>query len=317
MIYQLPIPKSPEIFENLICDLLNQTYKTSNFSLYGRKGQNQRGIDIISSELNIVVQCKLRTLNLNDKKTKIDFVNEIIKDIRASFNLNIKPEKFIIATTLENDNLIQDYLNTLMIFNGLGIIIEFWSWSKISSEIFLYSSIVNKYYPFRNNILEFARINVLNKSVYKRSKHNELLFEFQNIKNVNQLPVFDISFINNSENTILLNKIDCFCYTLSVARGGFPPKPNGILKPTKKFVIDFKFISNFTNNEPSKEEILLKDPIFINPKSPLRIQIQNKKPLTEFYRIHFIFHFNNEVIKTPEIFFNSDYLPRGKVVREL
>ncbi|PIF05306.1 MAG: hypothetical protein CSA36_07590 [Draconibacterium sp.] len=317
MVYQLPIPKSPEVFENIVCDLINQIYKTSNFSLYGRKGQNQKGIDIISSELNIVVQCKLRTLNLNKRKTKIDFVNEIIKDIRSALSLNIKPEKFIIATTLENDNLIQDYLNTLMIFNNLNIVIEFWSWSKISSDIFLYSNIVNKYYPFRNNSLEFARINILNKSVYKKSKTNELLFEFQNNKNVNQLPVFDISFINNSQNTILLNKIDCFCHTLSVARGGFPPVPNGILKPTKKFIIDFKLMSDFINNKPSKEEILLEDPIFVNPKSPLRIQIQNKKPLTEFYRVYFIFHFNNEVIQTPNIFFNSDHLPSGKIVTEL
>ncbi|MDO5104663.1 hypothetical protein [Capnocytophaga sp.] len=313
MIYELPLPKSFEIFENLICDLANHTYKTSNFILYGRKGQNQKGIDIISCELNIIIQCKLRTINLFDRKTKLQFVQEIKRDIGNIFSNGFSPSKIIIATTIQNDTKIQDYLNTLLLTNGIACVIELWSWSKISNEIFLYSNIVNKYYPFRNNSVEIARIEVLNKSIYQKSDKNDRLFIFNNIKDRNQLPVFDFSFINNSDNTITLNSIEGFCETLAVARGGFPPRPNGILKPTKRFLIDFNF--NYTDID--KQVIALKDPIFVYPKSPLRIQIQNQKPLINFYKIHFAFLFNNTIINSPELFFNSNFAYSGKIVNKI
>ncbi|WP_334125389.1 hypothetical protein [Empedobacter brevis] len=315
MIYELPKPKSSEIFENLICDLANNLYKTSSFSLYGRKGQNQKGIDIISNELSIFIQCKLRTLNLEKRETKIKFLNEIIKDINNILSNGFKPSKIIIATTIESDTTLQDYLNTTLLFNKIGCTIEFWSWTKISSEIFLFSNIVNKYYSYRNTLIEIARIEVLNKSIYRKSKENERLFEFQNIKGRNQLPIFDFSFINNSENTILLNSIECFCEDLAVARGGFPPKPNGILQSTKKFLINFEF-KGFLE-KPDMQNIELKNPIYVYPKSPLRIQIQNQKPLVNFYKIHFIFKFNNIEIQTPELLFNSDTTFSGKIVTEI
>ncbi len=315
MIYELPKPKSPELFENMICDLVNYLFNTTSFSTYGRKGQKQNGIDIISYEKKMVVQCKLRTLNLTDRKTKITFINEIIKDINSILSQGRFPRKIIIATTLENDTLIQDQLNSWLLFHSTPIAIEFWSWDKISNDFFLFSNLVNKYYPFRNNNIELARMEVLNKSIYRRSKENEKLYEFQNIKGRNQLPVFDFSFINNTENTILLNSINCYCNMLAVARGGFPPKPTGILKPTKKLLINFKF--NTFLDEQEEIKIDLANPIFITPKSPVRIQIQNKKPLINFYRINFKFNFNDTSIITPELFFNSDNAYSGRIIKEI
>jgi hypothetical protein len=315
MIYELPKPKSPETFENLVCDLANSLYKTTSFNLYGRKGQNQKGIDIISYELNIVVQCKLRTLNLNKRETKIKFINEIIKDINNILSNGFKPFKIIIATTLESDTIIQDYLNTALLFNKIGCTIEIWNWTKISSEIFLFTNIVNKYYSYRNNSVEIARIEVLNKSIYCKSKVNERLFEYRNISGRNHLPIFDFSFINNSDNTILLNSIECVCEVLAVVRAGFPPKPNGILRPTKKFLINFAF--NGFLEKPNSQFIEPNNPIYVYPKSPLRIQIQNQKPLINFYKIYFIFKFNNITVKTPELYFNSDSNYSGKIVTEI
>ena len=315
MIYELPKPKSPETFENLICDLANSLYKTTNFSLYGRRGQNQKGIDIISNEFNIFIQCKLRTLNLDKRETKIKFLDEIVKDINNILSNGFNPSKIIIATTIESDTILQDYLNTALLLNNIGCTIEFWSWTKISNEIFLFSNIVNKYYSYRNTLIEIAHIQVLNKSIYKKSKENERLFEFKNIKERNQLPTFDFSFLNNSENTILLNSIECFCEGLAVARGGLPPKPNGILQPTKKFLINFNLKGSL--EKPDKQTLDLKNPIYVYPKSPLRIQIQNKKPLVNFYKIYFIFKFNNTEIKTPDLFFNSDSTFSGRIVTEI
>lgn len=315
MIYELPKPKSSETFENLICDLANHLYKTTSFSLYGRKGQSQKGIDIISYDLNIVIQCKLRTLNLNKRETKVAFANEIIKDLKTIYENRIAPSKIIIATTIESDTTLQDYLNTVLLLNGIACIIEFWHWSKISSELFLFTNIVNKYYPYRNNSIEIARIDVLNKNVYHKSEENEFLYLFRNIEGENQLPIFDFSFINHTDQTIILNSIDCICEGLAIARGGFPPKPNGILEPTEKFIIDFDLSKVLT--EPDRQTIYLENPIYVYPKSPLRIQIQNEKALVNFYKIHFVFKFNNTDIQTPELFFNAHSTYSGKIIQEL
>ena len=316
MIYELPIPKSPEVFENLVSDLANSLYKTTSFNLYGRKGQNQKGIDILSMEYGIVIQCKLRTLNLKDRKTKLSFVNDIIKDIDSILENDFALKKIIIATTLENDTLIQDYLQTIFhILKEKSVSIEFWSWSKISSELFLFPILVNKYFPYRNVSLEIARIQVLNKAVYQKSDNNELLFNFQNIENINQLPIFDISFINNSENTILLNSFDCFCTNQATARAGTPPKPTGILEVTCKYFIDLQFNSGFGDYERICTEI--ENPIYIMPRSAFRIQIQNTRPLINFYKIHFVFNFNSTIIQTPHFYFNAFNANSGRVIREL
>ena len=316
MIYRLPIPKSSELFECIVCDLLNSLHSTTSFNLYGRMGQRQHGIDIISYEKAIVCQCKLRVMDINVRRNKIDFINDVIKDINSILSLNIAFEKIIIATTVENDTTIQDYINTTAISHGIMTPIELWSWDYISNNLFLFNNIVNKYFPFRNNHIEFASIKVLNKSIYRVSKENKRLFEFKNIKNRNQLPVFDISFINNTENTILLNSIDIPCKLLSVAKGGAYEKPSGILKVTKKITTDLHFTSEFVDNE-HKNSIELKDPIYIYPKSPFRIQIQGKKPITVYMKIQFVFNFNQASIITPELFFNSDYAVSGRIVRSI
>ncbi|MBD8084530.1 hypothetical protein [Chryseobacterium caseinilyticum] len=316
MLYKLPIPKSPEIFENLICDLINASYKTTSFNLFGRRGQNQNGIDIISNEFKTIVQCKLRSINLNNRKTKITFIKEVLEDVNSILKNSQLPERIIIATTIENDTLVQDYLQSISFLNNLSIIFEFWSWSKISSEIFLFPNILAKYYPFRNDNIEIGRLEVLNKRIYRKSKQNELLYEFQNLKNKNHLPIFDFSFINNTENTILLNSIDCFCTHQAVVRAGSPAKPAGILKPTKKFIIDLKFNESLSSDF-EKFTLEMKDPIYINPKSPFRIQLQNKKPIINFLKIYFTFNFNLATIKTPELYFNSFTTFSGKIITDI
>lgn len=313
MIYQLPVPKSSQIFESIICDLLNSLYKTTSFNLYGRNGQSQKGIDIISYERLIVAQCKLRTLNIKDRKTKISFINEIISDINSIIKLEKNPEKIIIATTIENDTLIQDQLNTITLLNGIPIIIEYWSWDYISNNLFLFNHIVNKYYPYRNNNIELANLRVLNKTVYVKSKEHERLYYFKNIKNRNQLPVFDIMFINNSENTIILNTIDVYSQILTIAKAGHFDKPSGILKVTKKFNLKLNYGEVAT--QEGKSTIELNNPLYAYPKAPFRIQIQTTKPINIYLKVRLAFNFNSDIVISPEIFFNSDYALSGKIIQ--
>ncbi len=292
-----------ELFEEMVCDLLNSLYNTTSFSLYGRNGQIQNGIDIISYEKNTVCQCKLRNFDINSQKYKAKFIKEVFEDINNILRSGKMPKNIIIASTIQNDTMIQDCLNRL-IFTNIGTIeVKFWSWEYINNNIYLFSNLLNKYYPIRDTNIEIANIKVLNKSIYKKSQNNNFLFKFQNIKNRNQLPIFDFSFMNNTQNTILLNSIYAFCSLLPIAKAGYYEKPVGILKVTKKFTLDLK-IDDF--NTETMNAIEIKDPIYAYPKAPFRIQIQAIKPITSYVKIRFKFDFGNTTIITPDLLFNSD-----------
>ncbi|RKS26055.1 hypothetical protein CLV94_1107 [Flavobacterium endophyticum] len=309
MHYQLPIPKSPEVFESLVCDLLNAVHNTTSFSLYGRRGQSQNGIDIISPEKKIASQCKLRNLNLNSNAQKVNFINEIIDDINAILKTGTFPRKLIIATSLENDVHIQNLLNTLAYKHNLPFSIEYWSWDYISNNLFLFSHLVNKYYPFRNNFIEIARIEVLSKKIYRQYETNKMVYEFHDDRSKNILPVFDISFINNSENTILLNSIDILAQLLPVAFAGRLNKPTGILKVTKKF--NAKLVCDLA--QEGKNTIELEDPIYAYPKALFRIQIQLTEPIDFFVKVRMAFNFSTDTIISPDFYFNSDIATTGEL----
>lgn len=84
----------------------------------------------------------------------------------------------------------------------------------------------------------------------------------------------------------------------------FRPNQMGYYYQLKKILINFDLSTIL--EKPDKKLIELKKPFFVYPKSPLRIQIQNKTPIVNFYKIHFVFKFNNIEIRKPDLFFNSD-----------
>lgn len=310
MLHKLPLPISSEIFEYLVCDLLNMLHNTTSFSLYGRNGQNQNGIDIISYEKGIYCQCKLRKNTPNTTTERKALINEIMHDINtAVIRSDVNLEKIIIATSIENDTKIQDYFGSLSCMTSVKL--EFWSWDDINNYIFLFNNILNKYYNFRKATIELARLDVLNKLVYRQSKENQRVYFFHNHKSASMLPVFDVSFINNSEETVLLNKIEAHSRVLFIAKCGNYDKPAGILKVTKKYHMPLILGENF--GEEGTSTLNLNDPLYAYPKSPLRIQIQCEHPIIEYRKVKFSFLFNIGIIMTPDIFFNSDYVGGGAV----
>jgi hypothetical protein len=301
MIYQLPIPKSPELFERMVCDLLNRAYGTTSFSLYGRKGQNQYGADIVSFEHNIFCQCKLRQDHPKSNSEKVVFIKELIDDANRVLSRHQTPSKIIFATTAKNDAEIQDRISTIAALNGLKTSFEYWSWDYISDCIFLYQNVLNKYFPFRKKGIELCRLNILNKSVYPKRGDN--LYLFNNKKRVNQLPIFDFSFVNNSEDTALLTDIQILSVLLPIAKAGTYPKPAGVLKVTKKYNVHL-VVEDWLSGYGSAN-VDLESPIYVYPKSPFRIQVQADKPIVSYLKIKFIFHFNGFELSAPEIYFNG------------
>ena len=74
---QLPKTKSAEEFEAMCADVLADIYNME-FSFYGRKGQKQHGIDLVSSSGYIVAQCKNYYLTSYDKHHFTTFKNSTL-----------------------------------------------------------------------------------------------------------------------------------------------------------------------------------------------------------------------------------------------
>ena len=103
---QLPRTRSSEEFEKICLDILSKKYEKT-FSLYGKNGQKQNGIDMFckyEEENYYVAQCK----NYIGKNSSKNFIKVINKDINSSKNLKFKIGKFIVMTALDRDVNIQN-----------------------------------------------------------------------------------------------------------------------------------------------------------------------------------------------------------------
>lgn len=135
MIYQLPIISDWIVFENLICDLTNAMYGTSSFSRYRTNGCKQSGIDILSTEKQIAIQCKAYS-NMSNPKQKVKDISKGIHDILHS---KYPIEKIVIATTLPKDTIYTDIFDGIILLVNHIIKIGFWDWEYISNQLFFFS----------------------------------------------------------------------------------------------------------------------------------------------------------------------------------
>ena len=165
MFYIFPKLQDEKLFEDLCKDILEKEYK-QNFSIYGRKGQKQKGIDILNNNSEIIVQCK-------NYKSNIKFLNNILSDLAvAEKNFNFK--KFIIMTSLSRDTKIQDRI--VEINNEKKYEIEIFFWDDIEIKISKYK-LFNEYYPFYIPIKIYNEIRETCKFIVKSIKKIQINFE--------------------------------------------------------------------------------------------------------------------------------------------
>ena len=138
----LPKTKDWKEFEEMVRDCASKKWNRT-FFCYGRSGQKQNGIDIISEDNEIGIQCKnyLR----NEK-------NDLIKSIRTDYEKiaelpqNIK--KFVVATALDRDVDVQNFIS----LNKNRLDVEVMFWEDISGIIVENKDLYKKYYSsFRVN----------------------------------------------------------------------------------------------------------------------------------------------------------------------
>lgn len=126
---KLPKDFDDSSFQKLCRDILAIKYPHIRFDEYGRNGQKQDGIDLISQPPydlipQKVAQCKFYTEN--DKKTYTSFINKIKEDYSAACSCDdFNFDDFIIFTSLYRDIPTQKALNSIVVRDH-PIITIFW-----------------------------------------------------------------------------------------------------------------------------------------------------------------------------------------------
>jgi len=145
--YQILPPLNNEYdFEELMVDLFNERYITDEFSLFGRRGQNQKGIDILGNKnSDIVLQCKKKDISISDSDAQRLLKEDINKDINKAKKLEFTFKRIIFASTYKDDSIIQEYCRKLS-ENEL-FEIEYWGWGKITKQLESCLNVLKKYYP--------------------------------------------------------------------------------------------------------------------------------------------------------------------------
>ncbi len=153
--YQFPPLKDEKEFESLVNDLCIEKFGIE-FQVYGRKGQNQNGIDGISFSSNkkqIVYQCKNKFIIRDEQKIKKELLEDIENEVISASKKFTNIDTFIFANSYKQDTVIQDKAVDLSTKYGFSVIS--WSWEEIEGLLEIHLNVAKKYYPeiFDKNIL--------------------------------------------------------------------------------------------------------------------------------------------------------------------
>ncbi len=198
--YQFPPLKDEKEFESLVNDLCEEKYGFE-FQVYGRKGQNQSGIDGLSfskNEKQIVYQCKNKLIARNDIKIQAELLKDIEDEVKSASAKFTNIDTFIFANSFKQDTVLQDRATELTSQYGFTVIV--WSWEEIEGLLEKYPTVAKYYYPWA-----FYK-SVLSENDIKQKFHENSVFLLSSSnlyieKSFIDMPEFDEIFeFINSEN---------------------------------------------------------------------------------------------------------------------
>ena len=156
-------------FENMVTDVLSIIY-SQYFHTYGRRGQSQKGIDILSNiSFDIVAQCKNYDLSIRN-------IDTILQD----FKLDKDTKYFIIATSMDCDTKIQTYITELNSKQIYPFTINVLFWDDIATTLYQNPDLYKKYYGqnfscisiediksnFNESIQKYHVVDFLNRDIF-------------------------------------------------------------------------------------------------------------------------------------------------------
>jgi len=147
--HQLPKISNHDTFEDLVCDLFNEIENTNTFKRFGKNGHNQKGIDIFSSEKDIVIQCKKKDINRKDILLRKELFTDIESDINniifGELKINFKTIYFV--STYQDHPDIDEYCESIKDEKKISFEVVYWGWDTLQNRILNYTSLLSKYYP--------------------------------------------------------------------------------------------------------------------------------------------------------------------------
>ncbi|MGJ1197318.1 tetratricopeptide repeat protein [Sphingobacterium spiritivorum] len=145
--FQLPPLSSEDIFEQFICDLYNLEFPRSSFQLFGKKGNKQDGIDIISTKKRIAIQCKKKEIQRNNKGVLSELKAEFEQCIQASLVFNNEIDELVFASTYNDSAELIKHLIGLKKKYTPSFNLVYIGWQTIEEKAQKHFSLLTKYYP--------------------------------------------------------------------------------------------------------------------------------------------------------------------------
>ncbi|MDX2068846.1 MAG: hypothetical protein SFV55_10495 [Haliscomenobacter sp.] len=146
--HQLPQISNEDRFESLVCDLFNAIDSTNTYKRFGRKGHEQKGIDVFSSEKDVVIQCKKKDLSRREIQIRRELMNDIEGDINKiiSKGLNIKFSKLYFTSTYKDHPDIDEFCELIKEDKKLEFDVIYWGWDTIEEKIIDKKELIEKYF---------------------------------------------------------------------------------------------------------------------------------------------------------------------------
>ncbi|MDH4943959.1 tetratricopeptide repeat protein [Sulfurimonas sp. C5] len=198
--YQYQPLSNEKYLEYLIRDLLSIEFiNYSPFDLYGSRGQEQYGNDIIgynTSGRMILAQVKKKSLSRN--KIKEALLNDLTKETKSIINYfqTDKIDTIFFASTHGRDKDIQD--KALKLTQEYGVKIIYWGWDTIEEKISHSNEIQKKYFHKKTTTL----LTILPENSYCIGRENE----FNEIKTLlNKDNIINIQSIGGIGKSTLAN----------------------------------------------------------------------------------------------------------------
>ncbi|MGH7203123.1 MAG: SAVED domain-containing protein [Candidatus Levyibacteriota bacterium] len=142
-----------DTFEDIVCDILANDFRNPNIQRYGRKGQKQKGIDIVGiagknyvMEELIGAQCKNHVTKISDKK----LMQEVLDELEKFEKNNLPIDRFLFITSAGNSPVVKDFvidLSRQRVKEG-KCPVDILFWDYITDKLGEYKEILYKYFTY-------------------------------------------------------------------------------------------------------------------------------------------------------------------------